>query len=317
MMLDSLNNLKGEYIFYKDGIEVARSENIVTNDGKEALISYLNRRDSEYASRIILGSGTSTPLATDQFLEFEVFPTSVYFRTLDFTQTPTQIVFRSTIPPTFKGVVRESGLSTLGGINLSDLNDVNDNNEIVATFDSDFEAWSISSGVAFHVNDLEGTPRLRVGDSGLEFTVPSTQTKTSTWSANAPLESYISSDKIKVAFHISGAVPSQISIKFSNDSLNFYTLPISSGMVVGYNILTFNVSQLVATGNPVIQNTESMTVTVTAAGSQSVVTMDAIRFDNYSSVEKPILVSRSVLSTPLVVEGGYPFDVEYRLGFSI
>jgi hypothetical protein len=42
-----------------------------------------------------------------------------------------------------------------------------------------------------------------------------------------------------------------------------------------------------------------------------------MRFDQYSNVDKPVLVSRSLLTTPLVVEGGVPFDVEYRLGFSI
>jgi hypothetical protein len=45
--------------------------------------------------------------------------------------------------------------------------------------------------------------------------------------------------------------------------------------------------------------------------------MDAIKFDNSSDLEKPTLVSRSVLATPLIVEGGYPFDIEYRLAFDI
>jgi len=318
MKSNSKESLNGEYVFYKNGIEVMRSKNIITNNGKEQVINYLSKQNSDYASRIILGSGVSTPLATDEFMGFELFPTPVEFKTVDFTQTPTQIVFRTTIPSTFKGVIYESGLSTAGGINLSSLNDINDNSEIAATFDPDYEAWELSAGVSIHTNDLEGTPRLRAGDSGLEFVVPSSSVKQSTWSNITPIEFYTSSDKIKVAFHISGSVPSSINLKFAEDSLNYYTTSIqSSSMSLGYNIVTINVGLLSAVGQPLIQNTNDITVTVSSGASATTVTMDAIRFDKYSDINKPVLVSRSLLSTPLVIEGGVPFDVEYRVGFSV
>jgi hypothetical protein len=318
MTLNSLNSLKGEYIFYKDGIEVARSKNIVTNNGKEQIINYLSRQNSEYGSRIVLGCGSSTPLATDEFVQFEVFPTPVQFKTVDYTQTPTQIVFRTTLPSTFKGVVYESGLSTIGGVNMSVLNDINDNPEIFASFDPDYESWELSTGVSIHANDLEGTPRLRVGDSGLEFIVPASSTKQSTWYNATPLGYLISSDKIKIAFHVSGSVPNSVGVKMAVDSLNYfqYTIP-SASIALGYNIVTINVAQLSRVGDPNIENTQELTVTVSSGASASTVTMDAMRFDQYSSVDKAILVSRSILTTPLVVEGGVPFDIEYRLGFDI
>ena len=303
MTLNLSKSLKGEYIFYKDGIEVARSTNIITNNGKEQIINYLSRQNSEYGSRIILGCGSSTPAATDDFVGFEMFPTPVQFKTVDYTQTPTQIVFRTTLPSTFKGVVYESGLSTAGGVNMSDLNDVNDNPDIFATFDPDYESWELSSGVTVHNNDLEGTPRLRVGDSGLEFVVPSSSVKQSTWYGATPIGYLISSDKIKIAFHVSGSVPNSVGVKMAVDSLNYfqYTIPSSS----------------ISLGYPNIENTQELSVIVTSGASATTVTMDAMRFDQYSNIDKPVLVSRSLLSTPLVVEGGVPFDVEYRLGFSI
>ena len=318
MKSNSKNFLKGEYVFYKDGVEVLRSPNIITNEGKEIIINYLSRQNSDYASRIILGCGTSTPAATDTFMHFELFPTAVDFRTVDFTQTPTQIVFRTTLPAAFKGVIYESGLSTTGGVNLSSLDDVNDNPELTATFDPNFEGWATSTGVAFHTNDLEGTPRLRAGAYGLEFTVSGTGSKESTWTSSTPIDYYTDSDKIKVAFHVSGAVPNSLIIKFIEDETNYYmaTIPASS-MVVGYNIVTLSFSSLVKTGAPEIQNTSSISVAVITGALPTVTTMDSIRFDKNSDVNKPTLVSRSLLTTPLVVEGGVPFDVEYRLGFSI
>lgn len=318
MKSNSKNFLNGEYIFYKNGVEVARSKNIITNNGKEAVVAYLSKDTKDYASRIVLGCGSTTPTAIDEFMSFEVFPTSVEYKTLDYTQTPTQIVFRSTLPSTFKGVIYESGLSTTGGVLLSALNDVNDNSEIVATFDPDYESWSLSSGVSIHANELGGTPRLRVGDSGLQFVVPPNSSRLSTYSNISPLDYYIESDKIKVAFHVSGAIPSSIVLKLSEDSTNFYNAVINQADIsAGYNIKTIPVSSLVKTGTPEFQTISEISVAVTSPNLQTVVTMDAIRFDKYSDVNKPTLVSRSVLSTPLVVEGGTPFDVEYRLGFSI
>ena len=48
MTLNLSKSLKGEYVFYRDGIEVARSKNIITNNGKEQIINYLSRQNSEY-----------------------------------------------------------------------------------------------------------------------------------------------------------------------------------------------------------------------------------------------------------------------------
>ena len=318
MKLNLQKSLSGEYIFYKNGIEVARSKNIVTNLGKEAILKYLSRESYEYASRLVLGCGSNAASVSDEFLSLEMFATSINFKTLDYTKTPTQLVFRSTLPSTFNGVIYESGITTGGGSILSDLNSVNDYQELVATFDPDFENWSISSGVAFHTNDLEGTPRLRVGKYGLQITAPSSSTIQSTLDSVVPVLPYISSDKIKVALHISGSVPSSVIVKLSNDGLNYYSLTIpSNNLSLGYNIVNYNVGQLIATGSPEISQTQSISVIVNSSASESVVTMDAIKFDSISDLEKPILVSRSVLSTPLVVEGGYPFDIEYRLAFDI
>ncbi len=318
MKLNLPKSLSGEYIFYKNGIEVARSKNIVTTLGKEAILKYLSRESYEYASRLVLGCGSNTASVADEFLSLEMFATSVNFKTLDYTKTPTQLVFRSTLPSTFNGVIYESGITTDGGSVLSDLNSVNDYQELAATFDPDYESWSISTGVEFHTNNLEGTPRLRVGKYGLQITVPSSSTRQSTLDSIVPVLPYISSDKIKVALHISGSIPNSIIIRLSNDGLNYYSLTIpSANLSLGYNIVTYNIGQLVATGSPEISQTQSISVIVNSSASQSIVTMDAIKFDGLSDLEKPILVSRSVLSTPLVVEGGYPFDIEYRLAFDI
>lgn len=311
-------SLSGEYIFYKNGVEVARSKNIITTAGKEAILKYLSRESYEYASRIVLGCGSAAASLSDEFLTLEMFATAINFKTLDYTQTPTELVFRTTLPSTFNGVVYESGITTSGGVTLTNLNSVNDNPELAATFDPDYEAWSTGTDIQFHTNDLEGTPRLRVGRYGLEITAPSSTTRQSTLSSIVPVLPYIASDKIKVALHISGSIPSSVIVKLSNDGLNYYTLTIpSANLSLGYNIVTYNIAQLIATGSPEISQTQSISVIVNSGASQSVVTMDAIKFDNSSDLEKPTLVSRSVLATPLIVEGGYPFDIEYRLAFDI
>lgn len=317
MKSNSTKSLKGEYVFYKDGVEVCRSKNIITNEGKEAIINYLSRQTSEYAAKIVLGVGTTAASATDEFLDFEVFPVAVSFRTVDFTQTPTQLVFRATLPLFFKGVITEAGLATIGGVLLGEINDINDNVSLVSTFDSDFESWTIPSGVAYVANDLEGTPLLRIGDSGLQISVSSGTVTSEYDNVTSYFAPYSDIDVMKVAFNVATAVPTSLVLKFENDSSNYYTVTIpSSSMSLGYNIESIAFSNFVATGNPLIQNTVKISVSVTSS-TASVVTMDGIRFDEYSDLDKSTLVSRSILSTPLVVEGGFPFDVEYRVGFDL
>jgi hypothetical protein len=317
MKLNSTESLKGEYVFYKNGVEVYRSKNIITTKGKDSVIAYLSKQSYEYATKITLGVGTGTPAVTDEFMGFEIFPVPVQFKTIDATQTPTQIVFRATLPAVFKGVITEAGLASIGGVLLGGISDINDNNDLIAVFDDTYEAWSTPANVVFVSNDLEGTPLLRIGDSGLQITA-SGGTITSTYdNISSYVGSYTAGDKMKVAFNVASSVPTSVSIKFANDSSNYYTATIpAANMALGYNVKTIDFSSMTVTGAPLIQNTTSISVSV-ASSSSSVVTMDGIRFDEYSDLDKATLVSRSLLATPLVVEGGYPFDIEYRLGFNL
>lgn len=317
MKLNSTRSLSGEYIFYQNGVEVYRSKNIITNKGKDLIIKYLSRENSEYATKISLGVGTSAPSATDEFLDFEIFPVPITFKTVDYTKTPTQLVFRASLPFIFKGVIREAGIATVGGSILGDLNEINDNNEIVCTFDQDYETWTTPSGVQYVLNDLEGTPLLRVGDSGLQISSNNSTVTSEFENITTFVGAYSDSDIMKVAFNVASSVPSSISIVFEEDVLNYYTATISSASIsLGYNIIEIPFSSFVATGNPRIDATVNISVSVTSPTS-SVVTMDGIRFDQYSDLDRSTLVSRSVLTTPLVVEGGFPFDVEYRVGFDL
>ena len=309
-------SLKGTYIFYKDGKEVCRSNNIVTNEGKDVFVQYLSKSNNDYASKIVLGIGSTSPAVTNEFLGFEVFPLAIEFKTVDFTQTPSQVVFRASVPATFSGVIYESGLSTMGGTLSS--SDINSNNEVIVNFNPNYESWSTGANVVFHTNDLEGTPRLRAGDSGLQITAAASSSVSSTYSGVVPPNYISSGDKLKVAYHVSGSVPTSIQIKLESDSSNYFTATIPAANIsLGYNISTIDFDNLVMTGTLDTNSISSITVTVNAASAQSIVTMDAMRFDQYSSVSKPVLVSHSLLSTPLVVEGGNKFDIEYRLGFDI
>lgn len=308
--------LKGEYVFYKDGVEVMRSQNLVTNKGKDVFVQYLSKESSEYASKIVLGLGNTTPVATNEFLNFETFSVAVEFRTVDFTQTPSQVVFRSSLPATFTGIIYESGLSTLGGV-IPD-KDIDSNTDILLNFNQNYETWETSANVVFHSNDLEGTPRLRSGDYGLQITAPSSSSTSTSCDNIIPLNYISSGDKIKVAFHVGSSIPSSIVIKLKADASNYFTITIPSADIsLGYNIVTIDFDDLVMTGTLNTNSISSAELTVNASTSQSVVTMDAVRFDQYSDISKPVLISHSLLSTPLVVEGGNKFDIEYRLGFDI
>ena len=63
--------IKGQFIFYKDGKEIARSDNIVTSFGKDAILKYLCGTIANWAGALSVGSGTTTPALSDTRLAFE------------------------------------------------------------------------------------------------------------------------------------------------------------------------------------------------------------------------------------------------------
>ena len=70
--------IKGIYRIFKNGLEVASQENLVTNNGKDMILKYLGSSVSSWAADLVVGTGsslsgsTNAATVTDTILEYEV-----------------------------------------------------------------------------------------------------------------------------------------------------------------------------------------------------------------------------------------------------
>lgn len=310
--------LKGEYVFFRNGVEIFRSPNVITNQGKIVIAEYLSGQARSYASSIVIGAGSSTAIATNEHLDFELGSVPISFKTVDATQDPVQVVFRGTVSSEFVGKIYEAGLIVGDSVSLAGFSDVDSNPEIIATFNPDFEDWNLSDNKVSFYSNISSTPSgiARVGGSGLKFDLTPSSTGVSSL-VLSELPRYYSPDaELHIAFNCT-AVPSSISINLLRDESNYFSHVISTGISTGYNIISIPLSSMTVTGDVETSEVESIEVEIIAGLSASVVILDGIRFYEPDSLSDSTLVSRSVLSTPIEVDGGYPFDIEYRVGFDI
>jgi hypothetical protein len=126
--------LKGTYVFYEDGIEICRSQNVITKFGKRFLTNYLAGNITSNSKSMALGIATSSeyPVSiSNTRLGFEAYSIPVNFGSIDIQQVfasngdpvldaesnPTfnyAVVYKSTIPQNLVGVINEIGIYPSG-----------------------------------------------------------------------------------------------------------------------------------------------------------------------------------------------------------
>ena len=109
--------MKGTYIFYEDGKEIYREDNVITKFGKRFLTNYLagtvqfNNKDIAIG---IMGESDYAAADTNSRLGFEFYRLPVGFGTFDIQESNGSyiynVVYKTTLPQDIAGVISEIGL---------------------------------------------------------------------------------------------------------------------------------------------------------------------------------------------------------------
>jgi hypothetical protein len=254
-----------------------------------------------------MGLGASAETLTEKTLQFEVVRVDVNSVTYNFATN--KLVFKSSLPNDFAGVIYEMGL-------FSSVTQTALTSKTITNFNSVLEDWrNLSDGsVASYA-----APNSRIGGDALLHTPLSGATSTS-YLRNLSYDfSYnTAADKLSFAYSNVNTNVSAITVRFLTDSTNYYTFNVFVNSTIGYKIVTLTKSQAVATGAPKWSNITEIQVATTATGGQADVEWDGIRIDNPGDYGLDnILVARKVLATPVASAVGQPQDVEYSLDIAI
>lgn len=290
--------MRGTYRIYREGELVAVQENLLTTEGKSAILRFLAEQGGTLAGAICVGVGTTAANVADRLLEFEVVRGDVTVVSPDYTNTA--IVYKADLPAELRVDIREVGMWTSRG-------DV-EQAGLVVSFDQDLEGWTAGT--------WETTTR-RIGPNGLSVAAAaSTSTTTDLLNVFWSIDSMSPADTFALSYNVANEFTSSIQVRFMTDASNYYSYTINAP-AAGYKVTRFTKSQLVKTGTPTDITQISIINTATAGGTSTVV-LDGLRTDD-GDFNDPgsLLLSRAILGTPIEKPAGVPFEIEYTLDVTL
>lgn len=302
--------IKGTYIYYENGKEIYRSSNVITKYGKRFLTNFIAGTDSFSSKSMAFGVDSTAATENDTRLGFEFYRTPVLFGSTDIQTsndiTNYSVVYKATIPQDVAGYITEVGLYP-------------EFRESLSSFDSKFLV-DFESQLEWTNTPLITLDEARIGQYLLKMSSNGTSAKEyKTNIQTLDLSGYSVNDTLRLAFIKYDANLQNIIIKFYSSDLDFYSVTVSPASGTGYKLSSAitlnNLFSNASTTNVDPTNINKIGITITPTSGQSTsVGLDGLRVNDEDTFSPNFgLISRSILTTPLVKLAGRQVDVEYRL----
>jgi len=309
--------IKGRYIFSENGKEIYRSENVITLYGKRFLTNFIAGNISDSTKDIAFGIDSTAATHFDTRLGFEFYRLPVEFGSTDIYSDDNGIkyfvVYKTVLPVDIAGSIKEIG--TYPSRRTS-------SNSFDSKFISDFSdsfAWRDSNSF----NPAVSNTGALIGEDVLNFVSGvGTEKEYSCTINETDFSGYSVNDSVRLSYYKNDNNLEKIKIRFYSSDLAYYEVEIVDNTGTGNKISDDILLSVLYAGanseNPDISKINKIgIVIVPKAGVQSTVGMDGLRINDEDSFDPTYgLISRSVLSTPLVKTIGRLVDVEYRMELS-
>lgn len=301
--------IKGTYIFYEDGKEIARHNNVITKFGKRFLTNFIAGNENTMSKSMAFGIDSTAATDLDTRLGFEFYRMPVSFGSTDIqTQNETtsySVVYKATIPQDVSGVISEVGIypDTRKSLNIFD-------SRFITDFDSQLD-WT-------NAPELVGE-NSKIGPYLLNMISNSGSAKE--YNSNISVidfSGYSINDSIRLAYYKYDNNLASIKIRFYSSNTAYYETTITPPSGIG-SFITSNISLAAVFAGatnpaPDATNINKIGIVLTpTSGNTTTVGMDALRINDEDTFDPQFgLISRSVVS-PLNKVAGRQIDVEYRL----
>ena len=293
---------------------------MITKFGKRFITSYLanglnfNRKD------LAIGIGTTAATANDSDLEFEFYRSGVFLGSTDIQTSPTtgqttySVVYKTTLPTDVEGIITEIGLFPTANLSNTDYS-----SQYISSFE-DTTLWTDSSGSQ---PTKVSAPTPRIGSSYFRVVASAGQTKYYSINTDFDMAGYGINDNISIAFNQTDLNLDYVYVKFYSSETAYKEIRFLGTQSVGNKILKVSVSDLI---NSTYSSTEPLDLSsitkievgIKAKTSASTVLLDGLKINDDNTYNSQYgLISRSVLTTPIVKKLGVEMDIEYKinLGF--
>lgn len=315
------NKIYGEYIFYEDGKEIARSKNILTKFGKRYITQFLAGQSPTSSKDIALGIGSTPATVNDTQLNFEFYRSEVNIASVDIqTSTLTGlttygVVYKTTIPVDVSGIINEIGLFPSITLGTTDFG-----SRSISSFE-DNQSWLDSAG---NYPSLVTTSSPKIGPYYMSIGAASSQSKNYFYDFNLDISGYSANDSMTMAYYQSDLNLDYVFLRAYDSNNNYYEIRYPAETVIGYKVKSLNLSSLYSSGftsgTPNKNSIVKISVGVKAKSSgATTVLLDGLRINDEDTFRVDYgMISRSVLSpSNLITKSlGKQMDIEYRLGLS-
>jgi len=294
---------------------------MITKFGKRFITSYLASGLNFNQKDIAVGIGSQTPTLNDSDLQFEFYRSGVFLGSSDIqTNTATgvttySVVYKTTLPTDVEGIISEIGIFPSGSAQNTDYS-----SKYISSFENTAD-WKDSSGVQ---PTSVSTPTPKIGSSYFSVTATSGQSKSYSLDTIFDIAGYGVEDSLTLAFYQTDLNLDYIYAKFYSSPTNYKEVRFAGTTSVGHKILPVKLSSLFNSTFSSTGATDFSKITTIEIGAKAKVSgttnvlLDGLRLndeDRYNSQYG--LISRSILTTPIVKALGVEMDIEYKidLGF--
>lgn len=295
---------------------------MITKFGKRFITSYLASGLNFNQKDIAIGIGSQAPTLNDSDMQFEFYRSGVFLGSSDIqTNTATgvttySVVYKTTLPTDVEGIISEIGIFPSGFVQNTDYS-----SKYISSFE-DTTQWKDSLG---EQPTSVSTPTPRIGSSYFSVTAPAGQSKSYSLDTIFDLSGYGVDDSTTLAFYQTDLNLDYIYTRFYSSPTNYKEIRFPGYSTIGQKIsLPVKLSNLFNSTFSSAGTTDFSKITTIEVGAKAKSTgatnvlLDGLRLndeDRYNSQYG--LISRSVLSTPLVKTLGVEMDIEYKidLGF--
>jgi hypothetical protein len=300
---------KGTYVFKENGIEIGRSKNLITTNGRTVLMKYLCGLEPDWASSIAIGAvNQNAPVESDTQLSFETMRVPVTLKTYQpaYAGSPDLVVVRGTLPANMYANIYEIGLFPQS-VNSESLTR---NNAILTDF-TELTNWktnvyddtlSITNQGLSQSNPFVpqgiGSPRY-----GAYSVTISQNTIFSNNEYSTTLLGYSEVDTLDILAY--NTVGGTLTVVLTDISGITATVEYSMGTDTSYQKLSANMPSSIRN----FSNLQSIDIITDSTAS---LTIDAIKTSAFGELSSSdYIISRSTLSTPIAKTYNTALDIEY------
>jgi hypothetical protein len=308
--------IKGTYVFYEDGKEICRAENVITRFGKRFLTNFIAGNTNFKNKDIALGIGSTAATELDTRLQFEFYKAPVSFGSIDiqwdqatssYTYT---VIYSAKIPASVTGLIKEIGLYPAGINNKTFYSD-----QVLNSFEDQTE-W-LNAGNSANIS----TSYSRIGPTTVYWSTTGSTSKEYKYSTPIKnLSGYSVNDSIALSIYQADNYLSKVRVKFYSSDTEYYYVDLTPSSSTGYDIPSSLLTNLFTNkvGSPDLSLINQIGIEIfPESGQNTTVHFDGLRINDEDTYDINYgIISRSVLSSAITKIAGRSVDIEYRLQLS-